>query len=250
MDYHSRVPSCSGGLVARAKRTDRAEARRRYRAQLAAEGGTDADQLDDEETVAPDEAAQPSRSLAFRRGPTRSSGPDTVSPAPAGGIRGAFREAFRPLNLREDLRLLPRLLLHRSFWLPSLLAAVTAGAVIAFQGRELISQFALTYFIYPPPIGAIFLAGFMAPRASYLIGALVGVVSSVLLAITVASVPSLFPGATVYDGLLSGLSLSPLSGIFFGSAAAWYRRFLFLASPARQMNRRRPPARGTPVRGR
>ena len=71
--------------------------------------------------------------------------------------------------------------------MPSLLAAVTAGALIAFQGQELISRFAATYFLAPPPIGGIFLAGFLAPRASYLIGALVGLVSAVLVTLAAAS---------------------------------------------------------------
>jgi len=238
--------------VARAKRTDRAEARRRHRAQLAAEGGTEDGPLDDveaEDGSPSDARPTPAPERRPRLGAAPSGG-SPIRPAPAGGIRNAFRQAFRPLTLREDLRLLPRLLLHRSFWLPSLLAVITTGVVVAFQGRELISQFALTYFIYPPPIGALFLAGFLAPRASYLIAGLVGVVTSVLLAICVANVPSLFPGATVVDGLISGLSLSPLSGVFFGSAAAWYRRFLYLASPARQMTRRPTPGRGKPVRGR
>jgi hypothetical protein len=133
---------------------------------------------------------------------------------------------------------------------PSLLAAVTAGALIAFQGQELISRFAATYFLAPPPIGGIFLAGFLAPRASYLIGALVGLVSAVLVTLAAASIGSAVEGGTPTEVAWAALVISPLSGIFFGAAAAWYRRFLYLASPARKDVRRPPPAKGKPVRGR
>ncbi len=228
--------------MARAKRTARADARRRHRALLADEAGLDGpeDALEDNA----EEAAEPGR--VSRPAPAAR----TERPVAAGGVRNAFRQSFRPLDLREDLRRLPQLLAHRAFWLPVLLSSVTAGVVIAFQGRELISQFAMTYFVFPPPIGAIFLAGFLAPRASYLIAALVGVVTSILLALVVASVPSLFPDATFMTALLSGLATSPISGVLFGAAAAWYRRFLYLASPARQLEPRRAAgSRGKPVRG-
>jgi hypothetical protein len=236
--------------VARAKRTDRADARRRHRAQLVAEGRLPEDEPGDE-PAAP--SAPPTRATARPRATAggRPGSLDTPRPAGGIGIRNAFREAFRPLNLREDLRLLPRLLLHRSFWVPSLIAAVTAGALIAFQGREIISQFAATYFLAPPPIGGIFLAGFMAPRASYLVGALVGLVSAVLVTFAAASLSTVVEGAGTPAEVGSfAFTISPLSGIFFGAAAAWYRRFLYLASPARQAVRRPPPAKGKPVRGR
>jgi hypothetical protein len=243
--------------VARAKRTDRADARRRHRAQLLAEGRLDPGAIDaegagDDGSPTATDAARATRSTVTRpRAGAARPGLDPVRPAPAGGIRNAIRQAFRPLNLREDLALLPRLLLHRAFWLPSLLTAVTAALVIAFQGREQISQFAATYFLAPPPIGAIFLAGFMAPRASYLLGALVGVVSSLLLTLTAATVSTLVEGgATPAEVLIPSLSISPLAGIFFGAAAAWYRRFLYLASPVRQPVRRPEPGRGKPARGR
>ena len=237
--------------MARAKRTDRSDARRRYRAQLAAEGRLPADEGEPTDT-APSAAAPRNAPPRPARAGDRAAAPDSTRLAPAGGIRNAFRGAFRPLDLREDLRLLPRLLTHRSFWVPCLIAAITAGALVAFQGRELISQFAATYFIAPPPIGGIFLAGFLAPRASYLIGALFGLVTAVLVTLAAASLSTVVEGSGTPAEVASvAFVISPLSGIFFGAAAAWYRRFLYLASPARQAVRRPPPARGgKPVRGR
>jgi hypothetical protein len=241
--------------VARAKRTNRSEARRRYRAQLAAEGRLPEDEL---EATATDQGGDPARSTrqATGRQPqsataTRSTTLEPPRPAPAGGIGNAFRGAFRPLTLREDLQLLPRLLVHRAFWVPVLLSVITAVVLVAFQGRELISQFAATYFLAPPPIGGIFLAGFLAPRASYLIGALFGVVSAVLVTVAAAFLAPVVEGAGTPAEVASvAFLISPLAGIFFAAAAAWYRRFLYLASPARQGARRPPPAKGKPARGR
>jgi hypothetical protein len=237
--------------VARAKRTARAEARRRHRAQTASDIGETGEPLEDDADAAATDTRAPAR-----RAPRRAAAPGNglggpERPAPAGGIRNAFRLAFRPLNVREDIALLPKLITHRAFWLPVLLAVINAAALIAFDGRELISRFAMTYFLLPPPIGAIFLAGFLAPRASYLIGLLVGLIASVLFAIVVAAVPTLFENATFTQALFTGLATSPAAGILFASAAAWYRRFLYLASPARQLDSRRPGGqRGKPARGR
>jgi hypothetical protein len=50
---------------------------------------------------------------------------------------------------------------------------------------------------------------------------------------------------TAEQALGYALATSPLSGVFFGAAAAWYRRFLRLANPnrsrqtTRQSQRRR-----------
>jgi hypothetical protein len=245
-----------GEVVARAKRTDRAEARRRHRAQYLRD--TEIVDESSQESSGPLPANSVTRPRTAPRG--RAGAPDALAvqrPQPAGGMRNAFRAAFRPLNLSEDLRLLPRLLRHRAFWVPVLLSAITAIALVAFQGQELISQFAATYFLAPPPIGGLFLAGFLAPRASYLIGALVGVMSTIFLgmaASTLSGVATGPDGSAVVDPVqvvISGLVISPLSGLFFSAAAAWYRRFLYLASPARQVPARRPPPpRGRPARGR
>ena len=287
--------------MARAKRTDRAEARRRYRAQLAAEGR--------EEELEPADDGEPAREAqgSARTPPRRATAaPPPIPPRP--GIGYAFRAAFRPANFREDLATVPQLVRHRSVWLPALISIGTTAVLLVTGGRDVISALVYQYFIVTPPIGAIFLSGFLAPRASYLTGAFAGLVGAVCLAVLVAAsatgalgggtpgaspspsavgspVASASPAASasspaspaasgspaptvagspqpsptpsagggaptpgeLADTVAISFVLSPLTGAFFGAAAAWYRRFLNLANPNR--GARRPPARGKP-RGR
>ncbi len=90
--------------MARAKRTDRAEARRRHRSEQALAG------VDDAALDAPEvEATTPARPAP---GATTAVRP---------GFATAFREAFRPLDIRADLRALPSLVRHRALWIPVLL---------------------------------------------------------------------------------------------------------------------------------
>jgi hypothetical protein len=86
------------------------------------------------------------------------------------------------------------------------------------------------YFSYQAPILALLVAGFFAPRASWLIGALLGTLSLLF------QLPLLvgFAPADVLSFLFSGA----LYGALFASMAAWYRRFLSSMS----RNRNRPTA--------
>ena len=108
--------------MARAKRTDRAEARRRYRANVV-------DPLDEGDL-------DPSTDLAD--GPTAPARPTggprvraSASPAAAApqrtSITGAFRSSFRPADLRGDLRALPQILTHWSLYVPIILAGLSVA---------------------------------------------------------------------------------------------------------------------------
>ena len=156
----------------RAKRTDRAEARRRYRASLGEQGE--------------DEAAEPSApASASRAAPAR---PPSTGERPSLGY--AFRASFRPVNLGEDLRYLPKLLIDRSVWLPILL---TVGAGVAFavtSGSSWLVNLVATYFVAPPALGSVFIGGFLAPRASYLVGLIVGFVSAVVATVIILTSPT------------------------------------------------------------
>jgi hypothetical protein len=225
----------AGGTVARAKRTDRAEARRRYRATI-----IDSDQPEDSELeqAAIDEAPA-GRSRA------RSAAP--VAPPPRPGIVAAFRNSFRPIDLRGDIQALPSITLHsRAIWLPVLLTVVSAAAFIA-QPSNVVTTLLFQYFVFTPPVAAIFLAGFLAPRASYLTGLIAGLAGAIALAIAfpltfgqLQSAQAATPVATVDQAIQAAFVVSPISGLFFGGAAGWYKRFLNMANPNRAAAR---PAR-------
>ena len=226
----------SGGTVARAKRTNRAEARRRYRATL----------IDDPRFLEDEEADTDSEAIEDRPspGPRRDRATATqASPSPTGraGVIGALRTAFRPADVRGDIAALPQLLRHRSFLIPAATILIAAAALLVTGGTELVSRMLAPYFLAPPPVAPVFIAGFLAPRASYLIGGLLGIISSIV-AILVLSTPGMQQAATgataatpalTSDVLVYSLVLATLGGAFYAAAAAWYKRFLALASPSR-----------------
>lgn len=223
--------------MARAKRTssERAAARRRYRA------ATDAEILEDEtEGSTRTRAAEPARST-----------PDV----PRMGIVAALRTSFRPLNVRADLAALPSLVPHKAFWVPVFVTVATAIATTASGGSDVITPLLFTYFIVTPAVGGVFLAGFLAPRASWLLGVLVSLVAALCyIAMGLATrLPEPFQtqfSVAQADAIVYTLVWSPLLGAFFASAAAWYRRFLTLSNPNRGRRSQQPQKRSTDGRSR
>ena len=223
---HDPSPS-TGDTVARAKRTssERAAARRRYRA------ATDAAVIeanDDEAGDAPARAAQAAR--------------------PGGGVArmgivAALRTATRPLNVREDLLALPTLVRNKAFWIPALLTIAATVMVAAFgiKGTDpahVVAGLLFQLFILTAPIGGPLVAGFLAPRASWLLGLILGVEAAIAYSL-VALVFPLQVYTTVPDpvvaqnAVLAAFVGSPIMGAFFASAIAWYKRFLALSNPNR-----------------
>jgi hypothetical protein len=210
--------------VARAKRTARAEARRRSRAaqnlqpEVPLEG--------DDSTAAPQRA-------------TGSSEPKPAAPGQRLPFTVAIRAAVRPVHVREDIRSLPWIAVHsKALWLPLLITVGSFAAVALTHGGDL-SLLLFAYFIQTPAIGGVFIAGFLAPRASWLLGVIVGLVAALCYSIIVLALPS-----AIYAGVpptqdqaiqvaLSAFLLSPPFGALLASGAAWYRRFLRLSAPAR-----------------
>ena len=229
--------------MARAKRTHRAEARRRYRAQLAE---SDGDELGDGiGGDAPDAPASSSAAAA------RAGAPATPPPPARPSLVYAFRTSFRQANVREDIAYVPTLVLGtKAVWLPVLLSAASAVALVAF-GLNTMTILVFQYFAYILPVGALFLAGFLAPRASYLAGLIVGAAATVVLGVTLAAGvlgTELDSEALGPNILLNGFVTSTIGGALVASAAAWYKRFLRLANPNR--GARRQPARGKPAQRR
>ncbi len=214
--------------MARAKQTDRAEARRRYR--QSAEPADDASELDFGERKSDIGAGKASAKPASAPGP-----------APARpGFATAFRSAYHPPHIREDLRHLPMLLRSRAFLAAVAMILVGAVAVYLFPNYTG-TAFAFELLIWPgSALAPQLVAGFFAPRASYILGFLVGIIQGIVFIIFLTQfsgrLGTTLPPEEVTNLFTVSFLTGPVTGGLFAAAAAWYRRFLALSSP------RRPPA--------
>ncbi len=220
--------------MARAKRTARAEARRRYRAVTDPSLEVDAG------------SGEPLLSARVARQPSPSARDENIQGRV--GMLDALRLSIHPVRFREDLTAFPSLATDKALLLPILATIVSTIAVIATTGKDPFTPFLFTYFVQTPALGGVFLAGFLAPRASWLLGAIVGAVAAVgyvaILVVVPNSLSSTTPdAATVQSVALSAFFLSPVMGAFFAALAAWYRRFLRLMNPNRT-SKTAPPRRG------
>ena len=206
--------------MARAKKTDRAEARRRARG-LTAEG------------------------TLLAEGAAAGAGTAPAPGAPARpGLFSAFRLAARPVNVRADLRQIPWLVTRtRAVWLPSALVAISAIWFAASGGNaKEMSGLVFNLFVFPPPLAAAFLAGILTDRMSYLAGGLVGVVAAIVFSVYILLGPIAggdFTAQTRQGYALYALVVSPLSGLAIGGFAGFYRRFLRFSNPPRDRQAQR-----------
>jgi hypothetical protein len=203
----------TGETVARAKRTDRAEARRRYRA------ATAPDPID----------ASTSAGVGEQAGSSAAAASPAARPAgtPAGsGMAWAFRAAFRPVHVRQDFESVPWIAVHtKALWVPVLITLASTVLVAITGGNDMLSAFLYQYFILTPAIGGVFIAGFLAPRASWLLGVIVGLVAAACYSfLGLSGVVPIGPTVNSLDVVVTSFVLSPLIGAFFAAAAAWYRR--------------------------
>ena len=217
--------------MARAKNTQRASARRRYREQVRVNelsDGVDANELDD--------------------------GPESAEPVSAPSSPSGISSMFSRPNFRDDLRALPGLFRGKPLlWLPFVILIIAAVVVGAFEAEILPTDTASIVGILaqlvlaPSALFVPFIAGFLAPRASYLIGFLVGFLQATL--VTVLSVlvpasgvvpPSATPATTSPD-LAASLTTTYFVCLLFGTVAAafasWYRTFLRNSQQRAQANR-------------
>jgi hypothetical protein len=201
-------------MVARAKSTARAEARRRHRA---AQAQMTAD--DTAEVTAVDPAAAAATMPARR----------TFLGMPVPDFRG-------------DVRALPHeLRTNRWWWLSTvlLLTAPVAFAIALNSGEDEGGMFSLyVRLMVSPPAIPILVAGFMSRRGPYLIGLLLGVIDGILIAAFQSVTAS--SEAPTSDVFLVG-SVSVLSAAVLGGAFGWiafiYRGWL------QNSSRRRDEAR-------
>jgi hypothetical protein len=233
--------------LARAKHTDRTEARRRHRAEQAT-------------LVSAEETGEPTPNVLSRDA-------TKAPPAPPErpGLVNSFRGAFRPVDLRADLRVLPQVVTHWAVLVSSAIAIVATAAFITstneiaatldfslsdpLAGKEIgsvsnISYLVISLFVAPPPAAGAFLVGFTARRASWLGGLAYGIVAAVCYGAILASPAGrLLIGNNPVDVyLLNAVAMGPVGALLFASAAAWYKRFLNMANP----NRGRRPTKPQP----
>ena len=226
-----------------AKQTGRAEARRKYRQAAAAQ---------------PDEGDAQELDYGERKTDIGAEAQQKRAAAPARpGFGAAFRLAYHPANLRDDLQHLPEILRSRAF-LAAVLLVIAGG--LAWYAFPVYTGSAIFWELLVVPGSALapqLVAGFFAPRASYIMGFILGLLQPLVYVLvnTSARVQAAYdvvqPGgvpAAPADQLLTAMISSAVTGTLFAAAAAWYRRFLNLSSPRRQaaaqQRARRAPAKG------
>jgi hypothetical protein len=222
--------------VARAKRIDRAEARRRYRAAMLEQGQGDPETREIEEN----RSAATTRSSAVRGAP--------VQPGQRVGIVSALKLATRPVHYGDDLRFAPTLILRTNAIWPTVLVSL-AGLAYGLMQTDYTSsgmQLTTTLLIASPPLVQPMLAGFLAPRATWLAGIISSLISSVCLWILLVwaysgHVTNLPPGAISYVPVAIELTVTAITfGALLGAASGWYKRFLSLSSGGGSRNQKRP----------
>jgi hypothetical protein len=206
--------------VARAKQTNRAEARRRYR-QTIGEPLLD-DATEDSPASAPVVRA-------------------ATAPQGRPGFGASLRSSYRSPHVGDDLRALPQLLMTIAFLLPAVLIVVS-GTAFATLPANSISTLAWEVVVLPGNgFAAAVIAGFLTKRGSYLLGFILGIEQAIVYAITlpiaVNALGQTFDTAAFSSTLIVGAVAGPIGGLLWASGAAWYRRFLAATSA------RRPPAK-------
>jgi hypothetical protein len=207
--------------LARAKNTSRAEARRKYREQVRAVG-PEAATIDDEISI--------------------------PEPAPA------RTSMFQMPNVREDLRILPGMLrTNRKLWIPFALLGVSFVLALAWIQGLVPTDLAwfvslvVEMLLRPTGLFVFFIGGFLAPRASWLVGAVLGLVDGILWSL----LGFLVPGTTVQpDGQVASgaapigvadvfayIAIAVVVGILAAGFAAWYRNFLRQSQERARQNR-------------
>jgi hypothetical protein len=222
--------------LARAKNTNRAEARRRTREQQRALEATEVGEATIEEVAPP---------IAVNTG------------------GGSLLSGFRIPNIAADLRAFPHMLIHTpKLWIPfgilfvafilaMLLPQTTQvfigpgqfgavlGSSIIPDGLDRIAALFVQLTLPPTALFVFFIGGFLAPRASYLVGALLGVVDGILWSIyvfTTGGSQEGFAAANLSD-VIAIIGIAVLIGIIAAGFAAWYRAFLRSSQERARQNR-------------
>ncbi len=241
--------------MARAKRTQRAEARRRHRSEVGVPENQD---LELDEADAPESTAvAPSRSSRDRRvdsGPTTRRSAST--PAPRAGFVAGLRRAAGPADIRADLRALPSIAIHsKALWLPlAVIGGITLLFFIPGISKNPLVALLGNLALQPPPMILPFLGGMLAPRGAWLVGGIVALANAIayglLFGVFTNSVQTglgftyLMTTDQKIGIILNAVLTSVPFGLLVGAFAGFYRRFLAMSTPARPAAARQSPAKG------
>lgn len=156
--------------------------------------------------------------------------------------KSSVRSSFALPNFLEDFKALPSVFKKPLVWLPFGLLALAFGLELARQNGSLpegqIGDIATLYIqltLPPTSLFVFFIGGFVASRASYMVGGLLGIFDAALITILVAMDQAALEGSgiTEVSSTQGGIAeVAPLWGIaifvgvFAAGFAAWYRRFL------------------------
>ncbi len=180
--------------MARAKRTDRAEARRKYRAYLqaqeeAAAASGDQAAADDAEpsgakrSPAGERKGQPATQPGARKGFVATEQPVRL------GFVGAARAAYRTPHYIDDIRNIRVLVFGSNTVWPVLAICVIAGlyagtrfASNSYSGDPVL-PFVFQFLFYPVPLIPPMLAGFLAPRSTWLAGVIASFIATMTLVV-------------------------------------------------------------------
>ncbi len=242
--------------MARSKRTDRAEARRQYRAYLATQAEAQAeDEVD--ETEAPIDSrgasARPTRARELDGGP---------KPDERLGMMGALRASFRTPHYVDDLRNIgPLVFRSHAIW-PSVAMCLIAAAIAyprinsnTVVADDPILSVIFQFILYPLPLLPPMTAGFLAPRSTWLAGLISALISTVTLIALVVATQFKIEGSTasitssnVVSITFSWLSVALPFGALIGAASGWYKRFLDRMGAGRSRGQSKSSSQKRPVR--
>jgi hypothetical protein len=228
--------------VARAKRTERAEARRQYRAYLQDKQETVAAEADDSGGAADVANSRSARSRDLK--------PQAViQPGGRMGIFAAAKAAYRTPHYMDDIRNIRSLVFHSNAVWPVLAVCAAGGAFSVFRisngasNTDPVLTAVFQFLFYPIPLVPPMIAGFLAPRSTWLAGLIAGFISTITLvwvfAMTTITVPGYAGKFTTTDLLaltVQLLSTSLAFGLMMAALSGWYKRFLSLTSGPRKQS--------------
>ena len=224
--------------MARAKRTDRSEARRAYRERLkeemeiaaAAEAGAEAG---DEAPAVGIGKMRSAHDRGARNG-------EFTNPVGGSGMFGSAKAAFRQPHYLDDIKYFPTLVFRTAAVWPVLLIVLVAvvACFIRFDPKATaptddgVINISIQFILNPMPMLMPMLAGYLAPRATWLAGAVAGGLGAIGLIVLVVLTSMKIEGiGTLEGGKLLGATIQLLTvalpiGALFGAASGWYKRFL------------------------